>query len=54
MEIKESVLMRFAICNELFEGWAFDEMCRISDQHSTLKHLSEDEIIAPCERESAV
>ena len=30
MEIKESVLMRFAICNELFEGWAFDEMCRFS------------------------
>jgi sugar phosphate isomerase/epimerase len=22
--------MRFAICNELFEGWAFDEMCRAS------------------------
>jgi sugar phosphate isomerase/epimerase len=22
--------MRFAICNELFEGWAFDEMCRFS------------------------
>ena len=33
---------------------AFDEMCRISDQHSTLKHLSEEEIAAICERESAV
>ena len=22
--------MRFAICNELFEGWAFDVMCRFS------------------------
>jgi sugar phosphate isomerase/epimerase len=22
--------MKFAICNELFEGWAFDEMCRAS------------------------
>jgi sugar phosphate isomerase/epimerase len=22
--------MQFAICNELFEGWAFDEMCRAS------------------------
>jgi sugar phosphate isomerase/epimerase len=22
--------MRFAICNELFEGWAFDRMCRFS------------------------
>ena len=22
--------MRFAICNELFEGWAFDDMCRVS------------------------
>ena len=33
---------------------AFDEMCQISDQHSTLKHLSEEEIAALCERESAV
>src|SRR5215208_8061613 len=24
--------MRFAICNELFEGWAFDRMCRFSKQ----------------------
>jgi sugar phosphate isomerase/epimerase len=22
--------MKFAICNELFEGWAFDDMCRAS------------------------
>jgi len=22
--------MKFAICNEVFEGWAFDEMCRFS------------------------
>ena len=23
-------MMKFAICNEVFEGWAFDEMCRFS------------------------
>lgn len=33
---------------------AFDEMCRISDQHSTLKHLTENQITALCEREGAV
>src|SRR6266542_2144662 len=24
--------MRFAICNELFEGWPFDKVCRFSKQ----------------------
>jgi sugar phosphate isomerase/epimerase len=24
--------MRFAICNEVFEGWAFDRMCRFSKE----------------------
>ena len=23
-----AVLMKFAICNELFEGWEFDRVCR--------------------------
>jgi Mg/Co/Ni transporter MgtE len=33
---------------------AFDEMCRIGDEHSTLKHLSEEEITAICERKDTV